>query len=173
MTPESLAKHIKLLVLDVDGVLTDGGLIYDHDGNVSKRFYVADGLGIKMAQAAGLEIAVITGLNHGAVAARVRELGIEEYYAGNHDKLPLLEDLRSRKELEYEAIAYMGDDWVDAAVMRRVGLPMAVADAEAEIRDLARWVSPRPGGNGAVRDAVNFILASQGKLDGLWRRWAR
>lgn len=172
MRASELAEKVKLLVLDVDGVLTDGGLYYDHQGNVSKRFNVQDGFGIKAAQSAGLDVAVITGLNHVAVESRVRELGIEDYYAGNYEKVPLIEDLRSKKGLEFSEIAYLGDDWVDAGVMKRVGLPMAVANAQPEILDIAAWTADKRGGHGAVREAIAFILHSQGKLEDIWRRWA-
>ena len=164
MTAADRAKKIKLLVLDVDGVLTDGGLYYDSQGRVMKRFNVQDGLGIKVAQAWGLEVAVITGLNHNAVEARVRELGIEEYHAGNVEKVPLIETMRQKKGLTYEEIAYLGDDWVDAGVMRLVGLPLAVANAKPEVLALAAWVSRRQGGHGAVREAVSFILEAKGQL---------
>ncbi|MDY7000495.1 MAG: phenylphosphate carboxylase subunit delta [Thermodesulfobacteriota bacterium] len=171
MNAESLAKNIRVLVLDVDGVLTDGGLHYDSEGKISKRFNVQDGLGIKLAQAAGLEIAVISGLDSKAVESRVRELEIEPYYAGRLEKIPLLDEIRAAKGLEYSHLAYMGDDWVDAGPMRVVGLPMTVADAQPEIKDMAVWVSKAQGGHGAVREAINFILKAQGKLDKLWREW--
>ncbi|MCK9241412.1 phenylphosphate carboxylase subunit delta, partial [Desulfocurvus sp.] len=115
------AALVRLLVLDVDGVLTDGGLYYDAEGNVSKRFNVQDGLGIKVAQAAGLEIAVITGLESKAVEKRVRELGVEEYHAGHLAKAPLLEGMRRARGLEWSQLAYLGDDWVDAGPLGLVG----------------------------------------------------
>jgi len=132
-TLQALGSVVKLLILDVDGVLTDGGLYYDHEGNVTKRFNVQDGLGIKIAQSFGLDIAVITGLKHGAVEKRVRELGITEYHAGHVDKVPLMDAIRGRLNLERSAVAYLGDDWVDAGVMGAVGLPMAVSNAQPEI----------------------------------------
>jgi 3-deoxy-D-manno-octulosonate 8-phosphate phosphatase (KDO 8-P phosphatase) len=162
---------VRLLVLDVDGVLTDGGLYYDAEGNVSKRFNVQDGLGIKVAQAAGLEIAVITGLDSKAVAARVRELGVEEYHAGHLAKAPLLEGMCRARGLEWAQVAYLGDDWVDAGPMGLVGLPLAVANAQPEILDMAAWVSTRPGGHGAVREAISFILDARGDLDAQWALW--
>jgi 3-deoxy-D-manno-octulosonate 8-phosphate phosphatase (KDO 8-P phosphatase) len=166
-----LAAQVRLLVLDVDGVLTDGGLYYDHQGRVTKRFNVQDGLGIKMAQKADIEVAVITGLNHGAVEARVRELGITEYHAGHVDKVPLMQGILDRLQLRWDQAAYLGDDWVDAAVLRRVGLPMAVPNARPQVRELAAWTSPLAGGHGAVREAVEFVLDCQGKLAPLWRSW--
>lgn len=167
-----LGAGVRLLILDVDGVLTDGGLYYDPDGRVTKRFNVQDGLGIKIAQSFGLDIAVITGLNHGAVEKRVRELGIAEYHAGHVDKVPLLDEIRGRLGLERGEIAYLGDDWVDAGVMRAVGLPMAVSNAQPEILALAKWVSTRSGGHGAVREAVMFLLRCRGQYDAAWEKWS-
>jgi len=165
------AANIRLLVLDVDGVLTDGGLYYDHEGRVTKRFNVQDGLGIKLAQAAGLEIAVITGLNHPAVEHRVRELGIKEYHAGHLAKIPLLEGICERLNIKMQQVAYLGDDWVDAGPMRAVGLPMAVANAQPEILVMADLITEARGGQGAVREAVRHILEARGDLDALWEEW--
>ncbi|WP_243546241.1 KdsC family phosphatase [Pseudodesulfovibrio tunisiensis] len=166
------AAKIKLLVLDVDGVLTDGGLYYDADGRVMKRFNVQDGLGIKLAQAAGVEVGVITGLNHKAVETRVRELGIEHYYPGKRRKLPLFQEMCEKVGVTADQAAFLGDDWVDVGVMRKVGLSMAVNNAVPEVLKEAHWVSTRAGGHGAVREAVQFILDAQGLLDGLWQKWA-
>ncbi|MBU1000906.1 MAG: HAD hydrolase family protein [Proteobacteria bacterium] len=165
------AAKIRLLVLDVDGVLTDGGLYYDHQGNVSKRFNVQDGLGIKLAQAAGLQVAVITGLNHPAVESRVRELGITEYHAGHLAKIPLLMGICERLSLDLSQVAYLGDDWVDAGPMRVVGLPMAVANAQSEILVMADIITEAKGGDGAVREAIRHILEARGDLDALWEEW--
>jgi 3-deoxy-D-manno-octulosonate 8-phosphate phosphatase (KDO 8-P phosphatase) len=170
---ETAAAGVKLLILDVDGVLTDGGLYYDFEGRVAKRFHVQDGLGIKIAQSLGLGLAVITGLKHGAVERRVRELGITEYHAGHVDKVPLMEEIRGRAGIEAREVAYLGDDWVDAGVMQAVGLPMAVCNAQPEILSLARWVSTRPGGQGAVREAVMFLLRCRGQFDAAWEQWSK
>lgn len=172
MSAKSRAEKIKLLILDVDGVLTDGGLYYDHEGNVTKRFNVQDGLGIKFAQQAGIDLAVITGLNHGAVEKRVTELGITDYYPGQREKLPFYEKLLKEKGLKDEEVAYIGDDWIDVPVMLRVGLPMAVRNAQPEIFGISKWISSRKGGRGAVREAISFILEAQGKLDEIWKEWA-
>jgi 3-deoxy-D-manno-octulosonate 8-phosphate phosphatase (KDO 8-P phosphatase) len=161
-----------MLVLDVDGVLTDGGLYYDQEGNILKRFNVQDGLGIKLAQQAGLAVGVISGLDSKAVATRVRELGIEYYYPGHHHKIPVLRTMSEQSGIAFEEMAYVGDDWVDVGPMEVVGLPMAVANAQPEIKSLALWTSEAPGGQGAVREAIRFILQSQQRLDGLWRTWA-
>lgn len=168
MRAEALAREVRLLILDVDGVLTDGGIFYDHQGRIMKRFHVRDGLGVKMAQAAGLDLAVITGLDQPCVSARVRELGVTDYFPGKKEKIPVFEELLARKGLQPGQAAFMGDDWLDAGIMARVGLPMAVADAAPEILGLAAWVSTLPGGCGAVRQAVDFILRAQGRLEALW-----
>jgi 3-deoxy-D-manno-octulosonate 8-phosphate phosphatase (KDO 8-P phosphatase) len=167
----SRAALIKLLIMDVDGVLTDGGLYYDGQGNIMKRFNVSDGLGIKLAQAAGLKMAVITGLSSPAVEFRVRELGIEHYFQGFTTKLPIIEQLALDENISLEQMAYIGDDWVDAGPMLRVGLPMTVSNAQPEIRKIAAWTSHAPGGKGALREAVMFILKAQNKLDEQWQRW--
>jgi 3-deoxy-D-manno-octulosonate 8-phosphate phosphatase (KDO 8-P phosphatase) len=167
----SRAKRVRLLVLDVDGVLTDGGLYYDSRGEITKRFHVQDGLGIKMAQAAGIEVAVITGLSSKAVHVRMRELGIREYHDGYKEKIPVIERMAQDNGFDYSELAYLGDDWVDAGPMSIVGLAMAVSDAQPEIQAMAHWVSSRPGGQGAVREAVNFLLSAQGKLDSVFRQW--
>lgn len=166
------AAGVKLLVLDVDGVLTDGGLWYDASGGVAKRFNIHDGLGLKLAQAAGLGLAVISGLDHPGVAARMAEMGLDDYHPGHLRKVPVLDGILRRRGLSLAETAFLGDDWLDAGPMLRVGLPMAVADAQPEIRDLALWVSDRKGGRGAVREAVRFILEARGDLAGQWRRWA-
>ncbi len=166
-----LAKNIKMLVLDVDGVLTDGGLYYDLQGQVMKRFNVQDGLGIKLAQQAGLKIAVISGLKSKAVEKRLDELGVFDYFTGYTQKIPKLLELVEKNGLTLSEVAYLGDDWVDAAPMLKVGLPMAVANAVPEIKEIALWTSSRPGGQGAVREAVSFLLKAQNKLEKLWQEW--
>lgn len=167
-----LAKNIKLLVLDVDGVLTDGGLYYGHDGMAMKRFNVQDGFGIKLAQTAGLEIGVISGLDQNPVAKRVAELGITHYYPGKHKKVPLFEEMCGKLGIDTSEAAFMGDDWIDLAVMKRAGLAMSVPNGMPEVIEAADWVAPRPGGHGAVRDAVGFILDARGQLDQAMKEWA-
>ena len=162
---------IRLLVLDCDGVMTDGGLYYDPEGKVTKRFHVQDGLGIKLAQKCGLEIAVLSGLDQPAVAARIAELGVSRYMGGRVKKLPLVDGWRQELGLEWEHVAFMGDDWVDAAVMRQVGLSLAPANAQPEICSMAAWVSSKYGGHGAVRQAIAAILTAQGAYAQLWQEW--
>jgi 3-deoxy-D-manno-octulosonate 8-phosphate phosphatase (KDO 8-P phosphatase) len=172
MSAEELAKKVTMLICDVDGVFTDGGLYYDESGRVSKRFDVQDGFGVKLAQRMGIEVAVITGLESEAVRLRILELGIREYHAGHRKKRIVLDDICQRNNLQYSDLAYLGDDWVDAEALSLVRLPMAVANAQEEIKSLAVWVSDYPGGKGAVRDALRFILQAQGSLEQAWKLWA-
>lgn len=162
---------IKLLIMDVDGVLTDGGLYYDSMGRITKRFNVQDGLGIKLAQAAGLKLAVMSGLSSSAVQSRVSELGIKHYFHGFTEKAPLIGQLARDEDISLGEMAYIGDDWVDAAPMLMVGLPMAVVNAQPQIIRIAKWISQARGGHGAVREAITFILSAQGKLEKQWEKW--
>lgn len=167
----ALARKIKLLVLDVDGVLTDGGLYYGDEGILMKRFSVQDGLGIKLAQAVGLEIGVITGLDQKPVEKRISELGIKHYYAGHHRKLPLFEKMCEEVGVAPEEAAYMGDDWIDLAVMGQAGLALCVPNAVPEVIEAADWMSTRKGGQGAVREAISFILDARGLKEQALQRW--
>ena len=160
-----------MLVCDVDGTLTDGGLFYGGSDVTGKFFNAQDGLGIKLAQQVGLEIGVISGRTKDGGERRVRELGVVEYHCGHVRKLPVIEDILKRRGWDMSQIAFIGDDWVDADAMLAVGLPMAVADAQPEICGIAAWVSTRQGGRGAVREAIRFILNAQGKLEKLWNDW--
>ncbi|GAB6888421.1 HAD-IIIA family hydrolase [Desulfothermus okinawensis JCM 13304] len=166
-----LVERIKILISDVDGVLTDGGLYYDDQGRVFKKFNVQDGLGVKLAQMAGLEIIIITGLKSEAVKSRLKQLGIKEYYQGFIRKDHIIRKISKEKELNFEQMAYLGDDWVDAPAMKLVGFPMAVKNAQPEIKKIAKWISQKKGGEGALREAINFILSTQGKLEQLWEKW--
>ncbi len=170
--PVQAAADIRLLVLDVDGVLTDGGLYYDLQNQVMKRFDVQDGLGIKIAQAAGIAIAVITGLDSPAVACRMRDLGIVDYFAGFHDKRDCLETIRQRHSLDWRQIAYLGDDWVDLSVMDMVGLPLAVSNAQPEVKAVAEYVTTAKGGQGAVREIIRHLLMAQGKYEAVLAAWS-
>ena len=168
---ESLARRIRLLVLDVDGVMTDGGLYYDASGLVIKRFHVHDGIGIRLAKSAGIEIAVISGMDVPCVVSRLKELGISEYYGGRDNKATILEGLRNRLGLEWQEIAYLGDDWVDLAPMSKVGLPVAVANALPDVKEMARLVLQKEGGNGAVRELIDLLLTCQGKRESMLEEW--
>lgn len=163
MTAQQRASNIELVIFDVDGVFTDGGLYRSDDGQETKRFHANDGLGIRMLQSVGMTLAVITGRTSKVVEHRCNELDIEHVYQGQKDKLGAFEQLQQKLDIAPDKIAYMGDDIIDLPVMRRVGLALTVPDACAEIADMAHWVSNRKGGNGAVRDACEFILKSQNR----------
>lgn len=156
------AKRIKLLLLDVDGVLTDGRIILDNQGNELKAFHVRDGHGIKMAQKAGIVVGIITGRSAEVVTIRARELGISEVHQGAREKIGVYEDLLARLGYGDEQVAFIGDDIVDAAILKRVGLAATVADADPSVRPLVHLVTRASGGRGAVREVINLILDAQG-----------
>ena len=158
------AEKIRLLVLDVDGVLTDGSIYYSNSGDELKAFNIQDGLGIKLLQRAGIEVAIITGRSSNLLSRRTNELGIDTVIQGREDKLTALNELLADNTYELDEIAYMGDDLPDLAVIRRVGLGMTVANASCSVAEHARWQSSRDGGRGAVREAAEFILKAQGKF---------
>jgi 3-deoxy-D-manno-octulosonate 8-phosphate phosphatase (KDO 8-P phosphatase) len=157
----SRASRIRLLVLDVDGVLTDGVLVYGASGEETKRFHVRDGLAIQAARRGGVEVAVVSGRASAAVTRRMSELGVVEVHQGVEDKESLLRGLLARLGVKAAETAVMGDDLVDLPVMRMAGLAMAPADAVPEVRRASGWVSRSPGGHGAVREAVEFLLRSR------------
>jgi 3-deoxy-D-manno-octulosonate 8-phosphate phosphatase (KDO 8-P phosphatase) len=156
-------------VLDVDGVMTDGRLIYHDDGTESKAFDVRDGHGIKMLKQAGIETALISGRSSPMVEKRAADLGITEVAQGVRDKIPILEEILSKKGLAIEQSAFVGDDVVDLPVMNRVGFSVVVADASEYLFDTAHYVTLAPGGRGAVREVAELILGVQG----LWEKVAR
>ena len=160
-SPAERAARVRLLVLDVDGVLTDGGLYYGPDGEELKRFDVQDGLAIVEAQRAGLAVAIISGRRSVAVDRRAAELGIAEVHQGISDKAAALEALRERLGFAPTDLAVMGDDLPDLPLMRRAGLSLAPVNAVTEVRRVAQWVSRRPGGCGAVRDAIEWLLRAR------------
>ena len=165
---------VQLLVLDLDGVLTDGGLYYGPGGGVSKRFNVQDGLGIDIARNSGLlRFAVISGMDKPAVAARLRDLHIDDYFPGFTDKRESCEIVRTRYNLAVEEVAYIGDDWIDIPVMARVGVPLAVGNAQPETKAAALYVTQAHGGNGAVREAIRLILYCKGQLDNVFAAWIK
>lgn len=162
---QSKAKKIKLLLLDVDGVLTDGRIILDNQGNEIKAFHVRDGHGIKLAQRAGITIGIITGRSSEVVNIRARELGIEEVYQGALDKMVAYESVLSKYNINDEEVAFIGDDIVDVPIFRKVGLAVTVADADPAVKPFIDMVTKAEGGRGAVREIINMILTSQGKLN--------
>jgi len=161
---QSKAKKIKLLLLDVDGVLTDGRIVLDTQGNELKAFHVRDGHGIKMAQRAGIIIGIITGRKSEVVNIRARELGINEVYQGAHEKVAVYESILLKYGFHDDDVAYMGDDVVDVGIFKRTGLGGTVADADHSVKPHVDRVSETEGGRGAVREFINLILKHQGKL---------
>lgn len=157
------ASKIRMLVLDVDGVLTDGKLYFDHAGNEMKAFNTRDGMGMKALQKVGIEVAVITGRKSEAVAYRMSQLGIEHVYQGREDKLDAFLNLLEITGLDAHQVCFAGDDWIDLPVLMRVGLAVSVADAEDRVKQQAHWITRQNGGHGAVREICNLILTAQEK----------
>lgn len=159
------ASRIQLLCLDVDGVLTDGGIFIDDHGVETKRFHVRDGTGLKMWMRMGGRAALITGRRGMAVRHRAEELGIPYVIQGSNDKLADFRALLEQLGLNASQAAMLGDDLPDLPIMRLCGYPMAVADAVPEVRAIARFVTVRPGGHGAAREAVEHLLHASDRLD--------
>jgi len=167
MTVTSLkakAMKIKLLLLDVDGVLTDGRIILDNKGNELKAFHVRDGHGIKLAQRAGITVGLITGRKSNIVNLRAQELGIQEVHQSAKEKLSVYESLLKKYGVRDEEVAYVGDDVVDLGIFKRVGIAVTVADADPAVKPHADVVTRTDGGRGAVREFIDIVLKSQGKL---------
>lgn len=164
---QELAKDIKLVILDIDGVMTDGSLFYDNSGQEYKAFNSKDGHGIRMLQDAGVEIALITGRTSELVLHRAENLKISPalIYQGYRDKRPAFRELLKKTELDPKNIAYVGDDVVDLPIMSKVGLAIAVGDAHHFVRKHAHWTTKNTGGKGAVREVCEMLIESQGKLD--------
>jgi 3-deoxy-D-manno-octulosonate 8-phosphate phosphatase (KDO 8-P phosphatase) len=159
------ASRIRLVVFDVDGVLTDGSLYIGDDGQEYKAFHSRDGHGIKMLLHQGVEIAIITGRTSQVVEHRMKNLGISHVYQGKLEKLPAFQELIQKLGVSEEQTAYVGDDVVDLPVMRRVGLAIAVQDAHPLVRQHSHWQTPNPGGRGAARDVCELIMEARGVLD--------
>lgn len=165
------AARIRMLVLDVDGVLTDGRLYFDNQGNEMKAFCTRDGLGMRALQSQGTILAFITGRQSEIVAHRANQLGVEHVYQGRNDKLNAFHELLSDTGMDEQHICYAGDDWIDIPVLDRVGLAVTVADADSVVKNRVHWVTSRCGGHGAVREICDLILAARGLdqqvLDGI------
>jgi 3-deoxy-D-manno-octulosonate 8-phosphate phosphatase (KDO 8-P phosphatase) len=161
----SRARHIRLLLLDVDGVLTDGQLYYGNNGEELKSFNIQDGLGIKLLQRNGIRVGIITGRSSALAARRAEELGIDLVVQGREDKLTALEGLLGTHPYQMSEIAFLGDDLPDLAVIRRVGLGVAVANARPIIAAHALWQTTACGGSGAVRELAEMLLQAQDKLE--------
>lgn len=159
------AKKIELFLMDVDGVLTDGRIVYGPDGSEFKFFDVKDGHGIKLIQRTGIKVGIITGRSSELVARRSRELGIDLVYQGQFDKIKTLSKVMGETGIEEEKIAYVGDDIVDLPVMKRVGFAATVQDAVQEVKDVAHFIAKRSGGRGAIREIIEYILKNKGLWD--------
>ncbi|MEJ2508176.1 MAG: 3-deoxy-manno-octulosonate-8-phosphatase KdsC [Gammaproteobacteria bacterium] len=160
------AAQIKLVVFDVDGVLTDGSLFLGDDGQEYKAFHSRDGHGMKMLQQTGVEIAVITGRSSQVVNHRMHNLGVRHVYQGRLEKRPAFEDLLAKLSMGPAQTAYVGDDVVDLPVMRLAGLAVAVQDAHPLVKQHAHWQTPSGGGRGAAREVCELIMEAQGTLQG-------
>lgn len=157
------AAAVRLLVLDVDGVLTDGRLYFDNSGVETKAFNTRDGLGIKALQQSGIEVAVITGRESEIVSQRMSQLKIEHVYQGREDKLNAFRQLLEVTGFEASEVCFAGDDWIDLPVLLRAGLAVTVADADEHVKQHVHWITQRKGGEGAVREICNLLLSAQGK----------
>jgi len=165
------AKQIKLLLLDVDGVLTDGTIVYTEVGGESKGFNTQDGFGLRMLQDSGVDVGLITARTSEAVKRRARDLGFAHLYQGRKDKNAVYEEILQATGLRPLHTAYMGDDWLDLPLLGRVGLSAAPANAMAEIRQRVNYVCERSGGNGAVREFCELILEGRGQLSALFAQY--
>lgn len=161
------AAKIKLVIFDIDGVLTTGALFIGDDGQEYKAFHSKDGHGLRMLQDGGVDVAILTGRTSNVVSHRANDLGITRVYQGKRQKLPAYEELIAETGLSHEEIAYVGDDVVDLPVMTRVGLAICVQDGHPFVKKHAHWITEHNGGCGAGRDVCELILEAQGKLDSM------
>ncbi len=164
------AKKIKLLLLDVDGVLTDGKIIIGNYGDEIKNFDVKDGLGVVLLRKAGIRSAIITARSSRIVKIRARHLGIDKIYE-NHYKIKSLRNIKRRFRVKEEEICFVGDDLIDISILKRVGFAVAVPNAIKETKDVAHYITQNPGGQGAVREVCEIILKAQGKWEKVAKRY--
>lgn len=165
------ARQIRLALFDVDGVLTDGRLIFNADGEEIKAFHSRDGHGLKLLMEAGIEVGVITARSSKAVTHRMHNLGIPHVFQGQQDKRATYLALLERLGLTHAQVSYMGDDVIDLPVLSRVGLAATVQDAPAIVKRHCHWIAEHGGGQGAVRDLCDLLLEAQGRLDDLLARY--
>lgn len=156
------AKHIRILLLDVDGVLTDGTLILSSQGDESKGFNTQDGFGIRLLQEAGVDVGVITARSSAVVTTRCENLKMKYVYQGNSDKLEAYNDILKKSGVKPFEIGYMGDDWLDLILLKRVGFAAAPANAVSEVKNAVHYTTPQHGGSGAVREVCDVILQAKG-----------
>ncbi len=167
---ETRLKQIEMVLLDVDGVLTGGEIIYSDSGEQIKIFNVKDGIGIRLLKEAGIQVGIITGRRGKALKHRCENLGIELVYDGIRDKKKVIEEISADTGVAFESMAFIGDDLPDLPVMRAVGLAVAVGDATEMVKQHAHITTTAPGGRGAVREISEAILKAQGLWDGLIKR---
>jgi 3-deoxy-D-manno-octulosonate 8-phosphate phosphatase (KDO 8-P phosphatase) len=165
------ARGVRLVLLDSDGVLTDGRIIVTSDGTEARCFDVRDGFGIRTGRAAGLSFGVISGRESPALTSRAKELEFEEVHQRVHDKLALVREILARRGLEPQAVCFVGDDLIDVPAMRYCGLAVAPADAIEEVRAVAHHVTEREGGRGAVREVIDMLLRASGSWDKVTERY--
>lgn len=158
------AAKVRLVIFDVDGVLTDGKLYFTPDGQELKSFHARDGHGIKLLQRTGVATAVISGRNSKAVSLRMDSLGVAHVYQGRENKLEAFEELLDTLNLAPDQVAHVGDDLIDLPLLRRVGLAIAVADAHFSLCEHAHWTTALPGGRGAAREVCDLVMEAQGTL---------
>lgn len=166
-----LCRRVELILSDVDGVLTDGGIWYDNQGVELKAFHIRDGLGIKLWQRAGFSFGLLTARTSHIVKVRAQELGIHLVRQGFENKLPAAQDILRELRLDADQACYIGDDLTDLPVIRHVGLGVAVADAVAEVRSAAGYITKSPGGRGAVRELIELVLKSKGRWEDVVQRY--
>jgi 3-deoxy-D-manno-octulosonate 8-phosphate phosphatase (KDO 8-P phosphatase) len=166
------AARVRLLILDVDGVLTDGRIIMDHEGREIKAFHVRDGHGLRLLREAGIEVAILTGRSSPVVQKRADDLGILWVRQGVHDKVGVYQEIAREVGITDEEVCFVGDDVVDIPLLRRVGIPIVVGDGAPEAKRFACYVTHSCGGKGAVREVCDLILQAQGKWEAVLRRYA-
>jgi YrbI family 3-deoxy-D-manno-octulosonate 8-phosphate phosphatase len=171
MKLDQRCRLIELILSDVDGVLTDGGIVFDNQGIETKHFHIRDGMGIKLWQRAGYKFGLVTGRSSHIVNIRAAELGIDLVRQAAEEKLPAVETIARQSGLNLSQICYIGDDLPDLPAMKAVGLSIAVADAASEVRDAAHYTTTLGGGHGAVREAIETILKHQGRWSDLVQRY--
>ena len=167
------AKEIRLLLLDVDGVLTDGSIVYGDSGTELKAFNIKDGFGIRLLREAGVEVGIITARRSEAVERRAQDLKLAHVYQGVGNKIEAFAEILAAQKLIPQQVAYMGDDWLDLPLLSRVGLAATVADGVAEVKAVAHYVTRQAGGRGAVRELCELIIEAKGLRDELLARYLR
>lgn len=160
-----IAKKIRCVISDVDGVLTNGLLYIDNNGNEQKAFHVQDGMGLKLLMCAGIEVAIITTANNGVITERMKQLGINHVFTGQVSKTKAYAELKQRLNLEDDEFCYIGDDLPDLPVIQQVGLGVAVSNAVSQVREFAIYTTNLSGGNGAVREVCDILLNAQNSFE--------